>query len=128
MQSLDSLHLNDHRVVDQQVDTIACIQSNSGVEDRKLLLTLNIKSMHYKFVHQTNLIGPFEHTWTECLVNLDRKLDYLASNLIQLCGSHRLTSLNFYTLKPLLVFLRGLRGLCVKKIISKSAGSGVLPY
>jgi hypothetical protein len=83
MEFLNGLQFNDHGFFDQQIDAISRIEPDALVHDRQNDLSLHFKPMSRKLMNQTNFISTFEHTRPEFFVNVDRKLNYLARNMIQ---------------------------------------------
>jgi hypothetical protein len=78
-QSLDSLHLDDNQVIDQDVDTKACLQASVAVGNGKRHLTVHSVAARLKLVGDALLINRFEQARSQYAVNGNSRIDHLMS-------------------------------------------------
>ena len=57
---LDCLHLHDDPIVDEEVETVACIQDDVLVDNRQSNLFADNKPARSQFVRQTRFISGFQ--------------------------------------------------------------------
>jgi hypothetical protein len=66
----DRLHLDDHGIVHQQIQTIATFDMNAVIVDGKQLLRVAPQSSRSQFMNETCFVSAFEQARTEPGVNL----------------------------------------------------------
>jgi len=82
MKGKNGLDLNDHSLFDQQVDSVALIQSDTLVHEWQRNLSSDREAALAKLARQTGLVRTFKQAWAEHCVNLDRRVHNFATNLV----------------------------------------------
>ena len=73
--ALDRLHLDDERLLDEQVDSIRAVEAVSLEYDRKLELPLDLNTGPAQYPGETFVVGRLQQPSAEALVNLDCRAD-----------------------------------------------------
>ena len=79
-QPLDRLQFYNYKVVDQDVDTKACLQTDVAIDDGKRQLAVNPVTARLKLVGKALLINRFEQSRPERAVNRNSGVDNIASD------------------------------------------------
>ena len=81
--SLHCLHLNDHRIRNQKVEAVSCVEAQSFVFDRQADLASNREPSSGQFVGEAMFIGGFQQARTQRAMNLDRAIQNLSADSFQ---------------------------------------------
>jgi hypothetical protein len=71
LDALNTLQLNDHRILDEQVDSVATVQMDALVHDRQINFSPVANASQVELMTEALFVGRFEKTRTECPMHFD---------------------------------------------------------
>ena len=83
LESLDRLDFDDHRVFDEQIDSVAAVERLTSVDQRKRLLSFDVQPTVEQFEGEARFVRRFEQARAELAMNRDRRADDLVGQRVQ---------------------------------------------
>ncbi len=74
-QALDGLELDEHAILDDDIESVATVDEDPLVRDRERSLAIEQKPPQLKLAAQARLVRRFEQARTEIPVHLDERTD-----------------------------------------------------
>ena len=72
---VDGFDLNDHYVIDDKIETVACVEGKPAIHNGKRDLSFDLDATFSELIFEAMFVGGFEQSWPKGPVDLETRVD-----------------------------------------------------